>query len=124
MSSLYILIPAALVGILIIIRRLWILANIETYTLTASWYCWRTKQPNYVTKEMGELWPTSYMFWEFWHWDFRRYIVHQEHHDAMVEQIVEDLSKTDLGWEIFQDKTTPPAPPVNNNDSNSTHGSN
>ncbi len=48
------------------------------------------------------------MLTEIWRWDFRRYVVCQDHFDAMMDFTVRELAREDRGWDIFQaDKQNP-----------------
>lgn len=80
----------------LIIRRLWLTAKIEQYGFDALYYCQRNKLPVHVADEMSQLWPISHITMEIWHWDFSRYIIHQDHLEAMNAFIAEEKERKDL----------------------------
>lgn len=83
-------------------RGRWIVYQNEAYQLKAIWFCWRTKQPANVLAEMFEVWPASHMLLEMWRWDYRRYVIHHDHFDAMEEFIVTELERNDITMELFK----------------------
>lgn len=93
------ILAASLVGLILstlIIRRLWLTAKIEQYGFDALYYCQRNKLPIHVADEMSQLWPVSHMTMEIWHWDFSRYIIHQDHLEAMNAFISKEKERKDL----------------------------
>lgn len=90
---------ASLVGLILsvlIIRRLWLAACVEQYGFNALYFCQRNKLPIHVADEMSQLWPISHMIMEIWHWDFSRYVIHQDHLEAMNAFIAEEKERKDL----------------------------
>lgn len=81
---------------LFIVRVQWALAHLEMYTLNASYFCVKTKQPISVRQEMGEVWPKEWMLFELWRWDWKRYIIHHDHFYAMTAFIQRELARPHL----------------------------
>jgi len=121
-----------IVGVLFIllVRRLWLMAELEKYGLNALYYCQRNKLPVHIADEMSQIWPTFHILFEVWHWDFSRYVVHQDHLETMNVFIAAELARKDLDlarWEVENgvigedpsnptdkptDQSQPPSPPT------------
>lgn len=119
MNALY-LIP--ILTLLFLLRARWITWQLADYTAKSLFYCWRTKQGVVVADEMSQLWPGSYMLCEVWRWDFRRYVVYQDHFDAMMDFTVAQLLRNDLGWEIFKPEEQNPLDSQAPKDDDAGHG--
>lgn len=92
----------ALTAMILLVRRLWLMAELERYGLDALYFCQRNKLPVHVADEMSQIWPTSHILLEIWCWDFSRYIVHQDHLSEMNTFITAELMRKDLDlsrWE-------------------------
>jgi len=82
---------------LFVIRSFWVAAQLELYALNAAYFCLKTKQPLTVRQEMAQMWPSDWILFELWRLDFRRYIVHHDHFDAMADFIIRELERPKLG---------------------------
>lgn len=120
----------ALIAVVLLVRRLWLMAELERYGLNALYFCQRNKLPVHVADEMSQIWPTFHILLEVWHWDFSRYVVHQDHLETMNTFISSELERKDLDlarWEVENrviggdpaadtnkptDESQPPAPPT------------
>lgn len=124
----------ALTSVVLLVRRLWLMAELERYGLNALYFCQRNKLPVHVADEMSQIWPTFHILFEVWHWDFSRYVVHQDHLETMNVFIAAELTRKDLDlarWEVENgvigedpssptpkpidkpsDQSQPPAPPT------------
>lgn len=101
-----ILFAAPILLAVLLARSRWVIWQKDRYEACRLWYCFRTKQSEQVTHEMALLWPGSVMVFEIWRWDWRRYVVHQEHFDAMVPFIAAELRRNDLDWDVFKKDET------------------
>lgn len=120
----------ALTAVVLMVRRLWIVAELERYGLDALYYCQRNKLPVHIADEMAQIWPISHILLEVWHWNFSRYVVHQDHLETMNVFIAAELARKDLDlarWEMENgvigedpsnptdkptDQSQPPSPPA------------
>jgi hypothetical protein len=89
----------------VLIRTRWVLYQHERYVFKVCWFCWRTKQPDTVLKEMYEIWPAGQILLEFWKWDWCRYVVRQDHLERMNDFLAQEEQRNDLGPEIFKSDT-------------------
>ena len=97
------ILAASLILALLLVRRLWLMAELERYGLDALYYCHRKQLSVVIADEMSLIWPTSQIILEVWHWDFSRYVVHQDHLADMKAFISEELGRKDLDlarWEV------------------------
>lgn len=79
-----------------LVRSRWILWQIGVYQANALWYCNQTKQSQQVAEEMSVIWPINDIVIEFWHWNFNKYVVYQDHLEDMSKFIKNELSKPKL----------------------------
>lgn len=84
------------------IRGRWIGYKTEEHQLKTVWYCWRTKQKESVLLELLALWPSGTMLFEFWCWNFDRYIIHRDRLEEMKEFIDHELLREDIDLEMLQ----------------------
>lgn len=101
---------ASLILAVLLVRRLWLSAELERYGLNALYYCHKKQLSVVTADEMSQFWPLYHMLFEVWHWDFSRYIVHQDHLADMNAFIAEELERKDLDLEMFEVHSA--APPV------------
>jgi len=81
----------------IMIRNVWLTYNVEKYQFKTLHYLQMNPNlPPTVYGEMADLWPKSYLHWDWLHWDFSRYVVHQDHYQAMEEYMESQLDRKDL----------------------------
>lgn len=92
----------ALIAAILLIRRFWLLAKIEEYSLSALYFCHKTKTSVVIADEMFQLWSTTHMLFEVWRWNFSRYIVHQDHLEDMNAFIAIELERDDLDLAEFK----------------------
>lgn len=86
----------ALILSVLIIRRFWLTACVEEYGFNALYYCQRKQLSVVTADEMSRLWPGYIMLFEIWHWDFSRYVIHQDHLEAMNAFISTEMERKDL----------------------------
>lgn len=97
MSTAYVIpVLLAAVILLLVVRAHWWTQQIATYSVTAAWFCLRTRQSKEVAAEMSEVWGFAHVWWRLQHWDLRPFIVVHEHFDAMTEWLARELERTDL----------------------------
>lgn len=89
-------------GFLICIRSFWVSWALEDYQMRSLTYLTLCRLDEEAGSDMGELWPRSYMYWELWRWDFRRYVIDHERYDLMVEWLDTQLARTDLSHDVLQ----------------------
>ncbi len=102
MNYLY-LIPLVLV--FLSLRSRWLQWKIEDHVIKSTWYAVRNDLTPEQTDDLAKLWPLSHCVWEFWRWDFSRYIMD---HDQLVEMnkfIDGELKRSDLTLADFDIKT-------------------
>lgn len=95
---------AGLIVLILLIRRLWLLSKVEEYALNALYFCHKNKLSVVVADEMSQIWPVSHILLEVWHWDFSRYVVHQDHLWAMNTFIAGELERKNLALTEFEDE--------------------
>lgn len=95
---------AGLIVSTLLIRRLWLLSKVEEYALNALYYCHKNKLSVVVADEMSQIWPVGHILLEVWRWDFSRYIVHQDHLEAMNTFIAGELERKNLALTEFEEE--------------------
>ena len=95
---------AGLIVSILLIRRLWLLSKIEEYALNALYFCHKNKLSVVVADEMSQIWPVSHILFEVWRWDFSRYVVHQDHLEAMNTFVAGELDKKNLALTEFEEE--------------------
>lgn len=99
---------------LLAVRAHWLRYHGDCYAICASWYIYRTKQGALALEAMDARLPGWYQLWEVWRWDYRRYVVDHDHHDAMTAFVAEELKRDDLDWSVFNDRPVEPPLPSSN----------
>ncbi len=92
------------------IRGHWVYHQSARYTLLATYWCVVTKQGVIVADEMSQTWGYNYLMFEWWHWDWRRYLVYRGHYDEMMEWMMSEVTRPDLNWDAYTRASTPQAP--------------
>jgi len=79
------------------IRRHWLDHHLALFIIKGDFWARITHQSDEVVDEAIQFWPDSIMRWELWRWDWNRYVVHQEHLEAMNAFIDGELKRFNLG---------------------------
>lgn len=95
---------AIIAGFLLLtfIRSSWVQYEVERYELKLVHYITMNRLPDSVRDDMCALWPKGFQQWEWWNWDFRRYVVDHEHYDLMEEWFDSQLAREDLDYPTFR----------------------
>ncbi|MES2307283.1 MAG: hypothetical protein V4507_00330 [Verrucomicrobiota bacterium] len=83
------------------IRMAWIAHSVDLLVLNSFYWTLKTKQSSKVIGEITAFWPYFYMVMELWNWSFRRYVIHQDHFDAIKEFVREANGKEHLDFKEF-----------------------
>jgi hypothetical protein len=98
------LIPLLSLGfvLMLAIRAYWVSYCLEAYNLKTLHYITMSGIDEVAAAELYELWPRHYLYWEWLHWDFRRYVVNIERYDLMQEWTASQLAREDLDLFTFR----------------------
>lgn len=96
------------------IRKAWVDFHVQTIRFKATHFVWMKSGeiPKELAREIGQVWPWSYLYFEWWNWNFTRYIIHQDHYELMQEFMGEQLKRQDLNLETVQKELDEAAPKV------------
>ena len=84
------------------VRSYWVSFQLEQYDLVCLHYITMCNLDEEAARELYELWPRSYLYWEWWHWDFSRYVVNTERYGLMMDWIASQLARQDLSIDTFR----------------------
>ena len=83
-------------------RSFWVAKKIEEYQFKCLHYLtMNPKIDTLVGVEMAQLWPKFFVHWEWWNWDFSRYIIHHDHYEKMNAWFDVQLERDDLDEGVF-----------------------
>lgn len=82
MNYLYIFVPFVIW--LMLFRKGWCDYNLNKHYTIAALYIHLEKVPDNEKMPFFELWPKKHMLYDFFNWDFRKYVVNQDLYDEMM----------------------------------------
>jgi hypothetical protein len=89
--------------VVMVIRSIWVSQQVEEYQFKCLHYlAMNPELPPSVAVELADLWPKQWLYWDWIHWDFTRYVVHQDHYEDMTEYFDSQLARENLDITTIQ----------------------